>query len=196
MDASATIVKSDSFVDESLQQELRAVFAELRNDQLDNPDFHPRTDGRVRNLVHPSLYPLVYGKSRVFQDEVVGVEDAIDKWAGKGQIIRAPQAKKNGETSYDTNVGGSYPHDSLWSDKYQWLPSIVKLQDDGSVRFTSYINNLHPIKYSHVYRTLEKLVERALPAWDMCLTKYTHSHGKKPTPGRSKPRFPLPDKPE
>jgi hypothetical protein len=38
----------------------------------------------VQDLVRPSMYLLVYGQSRVFKEEVVGVEDAITKWAEKG----------------------------------------------------------------------------------------------------------------
>ncbi len=40
------------------------------------------------------------------------------------------------------------------------------------MQFTSYINNLHPTKYSSIYRDLEKLVETALPLWDQCLAQY------------------------
>lgn len=42
----------------------------------------------VQDLVHPSMYPLVYGRSRVLQEEVVGVENAIGKWVGKGAVIQ------------------------------------------------------------------------------------------------------------
>ncbi|KAM5360141.1 hypothetical protein ACJZ2D_013956 [Fusarium nematophilum] len=78
----------------------------------------------------------------------------------------------------------------LLVDKYQWLPSNLKFRDDGSVRFASYINNLHPVKHRGIYGTIEKLIEKALPAWDFCLALYesfTHVGG-----GRTDPRFPRP----
>lgn len=60
---------------------------------------------------------------------------------------------------------------SLWSTNYQWLPSNVKFSDNGTIKFTSYISNLHPVKYRGAYRAIEKLVEKALPLWDQCLTQ-------------------------
>lgn len=207
LDASSSVVKSDSFIDNSLHDSLRAAFVKLIEDQKDNPDWHPLTKGKVLDLVHPSLYPLVYGRTRVFEDEVVGVEDAIDKWAGKGEVI--PEQESDGlspeewrhwwETDRATNtgIGGSTVNNYFWSTKYQWLPSNVKLREDGSVKFTSYINNLHPVKHRDVYGTIEKLIERALPAWDLCLKRYI-CRGPRDYKGagRTEPRFPFPENPE
>lgn len=160
-------------MDETLKNSIQAAFTKLKADFAENPDWHPRTNEMAQDLVHPSLYPLVYGKTRVFADEVVGVEDAIDKWAGRGEVI--PKPTESGRQN------------SLWSETYQWLPSNVKLQEDGSVKFTSYINNLHPTKHRDIYSTIEKLIEKALPAWDLCLSEMRglqHVGG-----GRSTPRF-------
>lgn len=110
------------------------------------------------------MYGLVYGRSRVFQDEVVGVADAIEKFSGKGEILEEHRSREKGG-----NAIRPFLPDYCWSDTYQWLPSNITFQDDGSVRFTSYVNNLHPTKYPEIYRALEKLVETALPAWDQCL---------------------------
>ncbi|KAI1366480.1 hypothetical protein F5Y08DRAFT_133372 [Xylaria arbuscula] len=180
----ATIVKSDVLVPPELMKVLRESFDRLIKDQSGAPDWHPGTDEKVLNLVHPSLYPLVYNSTKGFPDEVVGVTDAIDKWAGKGTVIRVDE---NG-TDYDEP---RYVPKDYWSENFQWLPSNVRLQDDGSVKFTSYINNLHPNKYPEVYSAIEKLVEKALPMWDQCL--WTQSeHENLTRPGRLAPRFPLP----
>ncbi|RTE78942.1 hypothetical protein BHE90_006536 [Fusarium euwallaceae] len=207
LDATSTVVKSDSFIDNSLHDSLRGAFVKLVEEQKDNPDWHPLTKGKVLDLVHPSLYPLVYGRTRVFEDEVVGVEDAIDKWTGKGEVI--PELEPDGlepeewrhwwETDRATNtgIGGGTVNNYFWSTKYQWLPSNVELREDGSVKFTSYINNLHPVKHRDVYGTIEKLIERALPAWDLCLKRYI-SHGPREGigAGRTEPRFPFPENPD
>ncbi|KAF5011169.1 hypothetical protein FDECE_2694, partial [Fusarium decemcellulare] len=197
LDATATVVKSDSLIGCALHNELRAAFAKLKDDQKDDPDWHPRTDEMVRNLVHPSLYPFVYGRSRVFQDEVVGVDDAIDRWAGKGDIIpqNGPDIPVQRQSYFDMNIGGSTVHDSFWSNKYQWLPSNIRFQDDGSVRFTSYVNGLHPNKYREIYGTIEKLIEKALPAWDFCLPLLRRMI-RVDVAGRNKPRFPPPENPD
>ncbi|KAL1840395.1 hypothetical protein VTJ49DRAFT_521 [Mycothermus thermophilus] len=163
-----TVVKSDTLVDEELRRGFIAAFEKLRAEQGDNPDWHPGTDDMVQDLVHPSLYPFVYGKSNFFQQEVVGVEDAIDKWSGKGKPIEPHPI----ETSYlpDDDVmfhmnRNEVPED-YWSQRYQWLPANLAFQEDGTVRFTSYINNLHPKKHADTYRLIEKLIDIAIPAWE------------------------------
>lgn len=170
------MAKSDVLVEPELKAELVAAFDRLRADQAvsaDGPDWHPNSNDMVQNLVHPSMYPLVWGQSHFLQDEVVGTTDAVAKWAGKGEAT--PSQGENvahphpREVLNESGVGPQY-----WSAHYQWLPANLVFRDgdddDGtSVRFTSYINNLHPVKYEGVYRTIEKLVERALPAWEQCI---------------------------
>ena len=80
-----------------------------------------------------------------------------------------------------------------WSTNYQWLPANLAFQEDGTVKFTSYINNLHPNKYPQIYRTVEKLIDKAIPTWDQCLSEYTNSDDSdKATAGRHNSRFSLP----
>jgi hypothetical protein len=81
------VVKSDSLVSPELHQALLQAFKKLLKDHEASPDWHPNTNGMVHDLVHPSMYPLVYGRSKVFNEEIVGVHDAITKWAGKGDLI-------------------------------------------------------------------------------------------------------------
>lgn len=131
------------------------------------------------------------GRSNFFQEEVVGVSDAVESWAGKGETVGSAQ-------KFDKTVVGkySYPRGSeyfpprYWSNKYQWLPSNLSFRKDGTVKFTSYINNLHPNRYPEIYRTIEKLIDTALPAWDQCLLKY-HKHDRVGF-GRQKSRFSQP----
>jgi hypothetical protein len=195
LDASASVVKSDNYIDDSLHKSLQAAFAKLKLEQKDDPDWHPRSNDMVQNLVHPSLFPLVYGRSRVFREEVVGVEDAIDRWSGKGEVIPKYQKSSSDKKGYyNTGIGGGQVDESYWSDNYQWLPSNVAFQDDGSVKFTSYINGLHPNKHREIYGIIEKLIERALPAWDFCIPCY-RDH-KMVGACRTRPRFEMPDDPE
>ncbi|KAJ4135298.1 hypothetical protein NW768_004922 [Fusarium equiseti] len=195
LDASASVVKSDNHIDERLRKTLQAAFAKLKLEQKDDPDWHPRSNDMVQNLIHPSLYPLIYGQTRVFREEVVGVEDAVDRWSGKGEVISKNEPVTDLRAyAYDTGIGGGTVDPSYWSDNYQWLPSNVCFQDDGGVKFTSYINGLHPTKHREIYSTIEKLIEKALPAWDFCLPVYRRWH---PTGAcRTKPRFAMPDNPD
>jgi hypothetical protein len=144
----------------------------------------------VQDLVHPSMYPLVYRQSRVFNEEVVGVEDAITKWAGKGNVIPGEEEWNGTELDKEHYLKGSLSAvpPEYWSVHYQWLPSNVCFKEDNTVRFTSYINNLHPTKYPSIYRTLERLIEASLPMWDQCLTLYSN-YGKLEGAGRIETRF-------
>ncbi|KAF5873308.1 uncharacterized protein Bfra_008589 [Botrytis fragariae] len=193
LDACASVAKSDHLVSAELHKSLREAFETLKRDQYSSLDWHPNSREMVQDLVHPSMYPLVYGRSRVMKDEVVGVDDAIEKWAGKGEIIPLGGASFK-QTSATTkgyqSCGAGRKH--YWSNKYQWLPANIAFQEDGTVKFTSYINNIHPIKYPEIYRTIEKLVETTLPLWNQCLAlniDYDKNYGA----GRLEPRFPYPD---
>lgn len=59
--AGNTIAKSDTVVTPELQNELRAAFDQLQADQGSDVDWHPHSDEKVQDLVHPSMYPLIYG---------------------------------------------------------------------------------------------------------------------------------------
>ncbi|OBS18954.1 hypothetical protein FPOA_10678 [Fusarium poae] len=196
LDATASVVKADGYIDQSLHQRLQAAFAKLKMEQKDDPDWHPNTNDMVQNLVHPSLYPLVYGRSRVFREEVVGVEDAIDRWSGKGEVIpkKDDWSVDMDRSHYDTGIGGGRVHDSYWSENYQWLPSNVIFQDDLTAKFTSYINGLHPTKHPEIYAAIEKLIDRAVLAWDLCIP--CNRGGKMDGAGRTKPRFGMPENPD
>jgi hypothetical protein len=119
-------------------------------------------------------------------DEVVGVADAVDKWSGKGEIVQKAYIGMVGpdrgpwvnETSY---------HRDYWSERYQWLPANLAFQDDGTVRFTSYINSLHPAKHPEIYRLVEQLIDTAIPAWDRVLSSRAVLES-----GRAQKRFDLP----
>jgi hypothetical protein len=204
LDSVFSIAKSDVLVAPELHSALREAFATLQADQASRPDWHPNTHETVQDLEHPTMYPLVYGRSRFLPQEVVGVDGAIDKFAGKGEVIpKRPEweeelTKEKRRTwrnvDNDTVIGGRYLHRSFWSNTYQWLPANVKFTPDGRVQFASYINNLHPTKYRSIYNTIEKLIETALPMWDQCLAQY--ADGELVGPGRRDPRLYVGDNPE
>ena len=159
LDSTAVIAKSDTLISSKCRRSLVRAFRKLRADEAGCLDWHPGTDGKVLNLVHPSMFPLVYGRSRGFRQEVVGVQDVIDPLISGGDVIESPAEPSKGEDNPIT----------FWSTKYQWLPSNFEISGDGSVHIISYINNLHPSKYAPIYKMIEKLVAKALPLWDQCL---------------------------
>ena len=135
------------------------------------------------------------GQSNFLQEEVVGVSNAVESWAGNGET--APDHGADdigyGDTRYltDYGEGESKVSPEYWSNKYQWLPANLAFQEDGTVKFTSYINNLHPKKYPEIYRTIERLIDTAIPAWDQCLASCLDY--KKTGVGRQRSRFSQPE---
>ncbi|KAH7347336.1 hypothetical protein B0T11DRAFT_359664 [Plectosphaerella cucumerina] len=159
-DTDNTVIKSDTLVDEELKLDLRHAVAALENVPDKDKDWHPRSDGKVLDLVHPSLWPLTYGRSRISNDPIT-LESCLDK-CGAGEIIPHPKAAPprypEGSWQYHDNSG------SLWSNRYQWLPCDVDIS--GSPKIVSYINNLHPVRHRDLYGIIERFVGKSLPLWD------------------------------
>lgn len=108
------IWQSDSLIPEEASSELKNGVRVLEDVPEDQKDWHPRANGLVLDLVHPSLYPLVYGRTMVHSDD--------------GQLLPAVAPSK----------------DSTTSDQFAWLPTDFAVAQDGSVTRKGYINNLHP----------------------------------------------------
>ncbi|KAG5641800.1 hypothetical protein DXG03_004166 [Asterophora parasitica] len=85
------VVKSDTTVPPALQEALKAAVVSLENVPDRHKDWHPGSDGKVLDLVHPSLFPLVYGKSRILETSRVGLEDCITR-CGEGETIPVPDS--------------------------------------------------------------------------------------------------------
>ena len=121
------IYKSDTIVPESLQQALLKAVTPLENVPEKHKDWHPGSDEQVLDLVHPSLFPLVYGQSRILPDSTVGIQDCISR-CGDGEVLPIPSREEMIEVnrgpwrfSMDDRSAGS------WSQKFQWLPSEFEL---------------------------------------------------------------------
>ncbi|KPM45199.1 hypothetical protein AK830_g1423 [Neonectria ditissima] len=153
-DYSAAVVKSDHLIDEDLWQALKEGVKILEDVPDEDKDWHPGSKGLVLDLVHPSLYPLVYGKSRILSDRRIGVTEAL-KNCGKGDVIEKPKDIKSKSKSWHCT-----------STNFQWLPCDVSVEE-GRAKIESYINNLHPVKHSTLYPIIEKFIEKSLPAWDV-----------------------------
>lgn len=152
MDYSACVIKSDKLVPEDLKQALIEGVKSLEDVLDDYKDWHPGSDGKVLNLVHPSLWPLLYGRSRVLLDKRIDVSNALEH-CGMGDILSESHSKRS-------------PPLPIISSKFQWLPCDVIL-DGGKAKIDSYINNLHPVDHAHLYPIIERFIEKALPAWDI-----------------------------
>jgi hypothetical protein len=164
-DFTTCVIKSDGILTAELAQALQKSVAILEDVPLDSKDWHPGSEDQVLDLVHPSLWPLVYGRSRVLQDRVINLENALVS-CGTAVILSAPGTE---QTTHVFGEGDFYrPGEVMLSNKFQWLPCDADLNPEtGKVKIMSYINNLHPVQHAHLYPIIEQLIEKFLPAWDV-----------------------------
>lgn len=201
LDFDCKVVYSDLAAPAEIAQALSKAVAPLENVPEEAKDWHPGSSGQVLDLVHPSLYPLIYGRSRVLSHGEVPLEDCVS-CIGQGEVV--PEAKMDTEieahlceeelqksqtgltviqwepsmtpqTYMGTQNEGHRITDiqqdkDAWSTRYQWLPSDVSFYKSGhQVRFTSYINNLHPTRHKSLYGVIEALLSRSIPLWNEVL---------------------------
>jgi hypothetical protein len=101
-------------------------------------DFHPFSDNKVIDIVHPSLYPYIKNKAKITKVDITKVKkNATDYWNRKYE-------KSN----------------------YQWLPSEFNIDLQGNCKITSYINNL-PEEETKMTSLIEKLFSKVLPKMEL-----------------------------
>ncbi|KAA8893383.1 hypothetical protein FN846DRAFT_788030 [Sphaerosporella brunnea] len=172
------VVKSDSAVPQQLREKLVAAAARLENVPPHKKDWHPGSDGMVLDLVHPSLFPLVYGRSRILPDRILGLDECL-RHAGEGAVLPVPpetELEEDTELDEDTDSedetywprSGRAP--AVYSPKFQWLPCDVEfVGEKREAKIVSYINNLHPAHNKDLYGVIEKLIDCAIPLWNKTL---------------------------
>ena len=109
-------------------------------------DWHPGSDDLVHNLAHPSLYPIVYGRTmgKAPGSDTVAILEAPDLDGADARFI---------------------------SKRFQWMPSDFSVSVDGKVTLTSpYINNIHPTRHKELYSVIPEILERALPMFERVLS--------------------------
>lgn len=164
------VVKSDAVVSSELKQQFRVAMKPLEDVPDSQKDWHPGSNDTVLNLVDPSLFPLVYGRTRVLPHGTIGLNDCLQSFTLGEQTQVPPWQEAQSETFVFHNA-------NTFSTKFQWLPCDVRFEeeDDNLVKIASYINNLHPAEHKDLYRALERLIAAALPLWSLVLG-YTKSH--------------------
>ncbi|KAJ2232424.1 hypothetical protein H4R99_007100, partial [Coemansia sp. RSA 1722] len=55
-----------------------------------------------------------------------------------------------------------------------WLPTDIYVNQDGSVDFKSYINNIHPEGHADMYTSISKIISKAIPLLEQALTDWEH----------------------
>jgi hypothetical protein len=149
MEANAAVYISDGVVSLEIRNALRSGVALLESVPDKPKDWHPGSDGKVLDIVHPSLYPLMYGKSKYLPFDKVPLQDC-SAYTGQGDTVPTLSLSAD-EIDY--------------SAKHQWLPCEVSIGTNGEARITSHINNLHPDGNEALYAAVEQTISKAIPLW-------------------------------
>lgn len=155
--------------DNTVPEELKAEFVKGAKKLEDVPesrkDYHPGSDNRVLDLVHPSLYPLQYGITPVVEDmenDHVGFDVGY-----AGNCKPMPKVSRDMFIKFE---GRNEPEEYYYiSHHYQWLPSLFQVSETGNVEIKSYINNLHPVYHKELYQPIADIFSKMLPAFNEML---------------------------
>ncbi|KAF9524845.1 hypothetical protein CPB83DRAFT_871114 [Crepidotus variabilis] len=166
------VVKSDTAVSFELKMALQVAVTTFENAiPTKFKDWHPGSHEMVWDLVHPSLFPLVYGRSRILPGgRSTTLLDCV-QGCGEG-VISAPQSRPeitpSGHGGHRSRRFTKELSDRAFSTKFQWLPCEVDISGEHA-RITTYINSLHPTKEEKLYKILEKLMDASIPLWNKTL---------------------------
>ena len=141
------IWKSDQLIPTFLREKLLAAVAPLEAVPDSEKDWHPGSGGLVLDLVNPSLYPIVYGRT---------IGKGIGSAAATVTVLMVPDFGDD---------------QSFTSQNFQWLPSDFNVDDDGKVTLSSsYINNVHPTQHKELYSVTPEILRHAVPMFERVLS--------------------------
>ncbi|KAI9933694.1 hypothetical protein ASPWEDRAFT_167964 [Aspergillus wentii DTO 134E9] len=167
------IVTSEEAIPSELQRDLKDAVRPLEDVPETEKDYHPGSDNKVVDLVHPSLFPVIYGKSRILTDRTTDRDSCLASIAQGETLAVPPEDQTNipeyGQHQFDFERE-DYQAKRPYSRKFQWLPCDVAFTDDDGCRVTSYINNLHPRRHEKLYTVIEKVLARTIPLWNETLS--------------------------
>lgn len=118
------VVKSDFAVSPELKAELQKAVTDYEEKIPPRlKDWHPGSNEQVWDLVHPSLFPLVYGRTRILSNgETTTLDDCIRR-CGEGEVTPVPPKKETVEIYHQSLFSNKHQ----FSAKFQWLPCEVDI---------------------------------------------------------------------
>jgi len=136
-DGAAAVLKADNLVSAELKAKLRAAVKVFEDVPEDERDWHPESNDMVLDLVHPSLFALVYGKTRVLKDRELSLETCLEAY-GSGEVLKwnhlDMQDREGGKDRYESNGEcDSMTHSDGRSVVLEQLP-VVAMRGRGNQR--------------------------------------------------------------
>lgn len=110
------IVKSDSAVPKDLQRALKKTSIPLENIPEDQKDYHPDSDEKVIDLIHPSLYPVVFGRTPVLPGQFIDLKKCLGSMGLGVPLPVTPDIQVKREPTWDERYSKYW---FLFSPNYQ-----------------------------------------------------------------------------
>ncbi|KAJ2864229.1 hypothetical protein GGH94_003055 [Coemansia aciculifera] len=192
---------SDALIDADATNELRDYAAILENVPDRQKDWYPNDRSSVLNLIDPSLFPLIYSRSKLCRQTstspqaALKIEEAGEFPGSLDEWRKALNVTEDGESDYYLPTG-VWPFVSYSSAKLSWLPSEFRVDGNGAVTIESYINNLHPVKHAAFYPIIASVFSKFLPLLEQVVTDLVNPRQRRVIPDSSKyykSDEPLPD---
>ncbi|ORY47307.1 hypothetical protein BCR33DRAFT_848677 [Rhizoclosmatium globosum] len=120
----------------------------LETESLKKKKWREGSDGKVLDLIHPSEYCLVYGRSLR--------RDNVTQPVGSKPIVFTGRSR-------------NYQQTRERSPRFQWLPSEFDIGYDGRVKLRSYINNLNVREYPELQDSIRSVFESMVPMFEATL---------------------------
>ncbi|KAL6230711.1 hypothetical protein BDW75DRAFT_248446 [Aspergillus navahoensis] len=163
LNTSSGVCKSDMAISSDLKSQLSKSV-----DLFSHQAIRQKSESVVVNLVDPSLFPLVYGRTKILDR---GQSCGMDEYSWSSCSREGPLVSELPQLAKGDSVwpGGPY----IWSSKFQWLPCEVDFTGPpGStdVRISSYINNLHPTN-REMYSAIEAVISSSIKQWNEILVR-------------------------
>jgi hypothetical protein len=138
-------------------ERLKSAAKELEDVPDEQKDWHPGSNNQVLDLVHPSLWCVVYGRTHAYLP-------GKPRTAANFLPVRAPESEYN-----------------LLSQDFSWMPSDFTIDSNGSVKLvSSYINNLHPVLHRPLYGLIEEVLTAFVPLFERVLGDSNHENRRVP----------------
>ncbi|KAJ2458865.1 hypothetical protein GGF42_001808 [Coemansia sp. RSA 2424] len=177
---------SDSLIDLETTNELKEYAAILESTPSNQKDWHPDGESRMLNLIDPSLFPLIYARSKLYRQTCASPQAALNPGApGEFPGSRDKWHEALSESGYCIPTIGQF-HSRTVSDKFSWLPSEFRVDDNGAVTIESYINNLHPVKHAVFYPTIASIFAKCIPLLEQVVTDLVHPRQPRVVPNFEK----------
>jgi hypothetical protein len=118
--------------DKLIPKELKSKFLKsLKKLEKNEKDWHPQSKNLVLDLIHPSLFCLVFGRTFVTNEKMNQRDKHPSEWFGVGQVIPIPKKnliveKDEDDVIYDDH-GNVHPdtihiaEEFYTSGNYQWI---------------------------------------------------------------------------